>query len=198
MKRELMSVLLGAALIVPVDAEAQRGRGRADDDNPRVQKLEPITTGGRVAPRGRVAARAPYARNRVVYSSHSAYRVPRVYRSGRWDVGYRDTRIRVRLDYGRTPIFVRHRNRFDGRLSQGELRRVLGHETVRQIRQAGRRAGLRGAVRGHWVDARRHGLVLVVTMDRVDVAEFIDYDRDGWIDDSFFFRQDRGRRWIAR
>ncbi len=198
MKRELKSVLLGAALIVPVDAEAQRGRGRAADDNPRVEKLQPITTGGRVAPRGRVAARAPYARDRVVYSSHSAYRVPRVYRSGRWNVGYRDTRIRGRLDYGRTPIFVRHRNRFDGRLNQGELRRVLGHETVRQVRQAGRRAGLRGPVRGHWVDARRHGLVLVVTMERVDVAEFIDYDRDGWIDDSFFFRHDRGRRWIAR
>ena len=196
MKRELMSVLFGAALLVPMDAEAQRGRGRAADDNPRVQKLEPITTGGRGAPRGRVAARAPYARNRVVYSSNTRYRVPRFYRSGRF--GYRDSRIRVRLDYGRAPIFVRPRARLAGRLSQGELRRVLGHETVRRIRQSGRRAGLRGAIRGHWVDARRHGLVLVVTMDRVDVAEFIDYDRDGWIDDSYFFRHDRGRRWTDR
>lgn len=198
MKRELMSVLLGAALLVPMDAEAQRGRGSAADGDARVQKLEPITTGGRVAPRGRVAARAPYSRNRVVYSSQTQYRVPRAYRSGGWNRGYRDTRIRVRFDIGRAPIFVRPRARFEGRLNQAELRRVLGHDTVRRIRQSGQRAGLRGAVRGHWVDTRRQGLVLVVTMDRVDVAEFIDYDRDGWIDDSYFLRLDRGRRWIAR
>lgn len=198
MKREVMSVLLGAALLVPMDAEAQRGHGRDADTNPRVQKLEPITTGGRVAPRGRVAARAPYDHRRVVYSSHSGYRAPRVYRPGRWDVGYRDTRFRVRFDIGRAPVFVRPRMGFDAQLDAGELRHYLGHETVREIRRAGRRAGLRGPLRGHWVDARRHGLVLVVTMDRVDVAEFIDYDRDGWIDDSYFFHHDRGGRWIAR
>ncbi|NNL30431.1 MAG: hypothetical protein HKO77_05380 [Gemmatimonadetes bacterium] len=198
MKRELMSVLFGAALLVPMDTEAQRGRGRADNDSPRVQKLEPIATGGRIAPRGRVSARAPYAHDRVVYSSNTRYRVPRAYRSGRWNVGYRDARIRVRFDYGRVPIFARHRPRSGGQLNPAELRRVLGHETVRRIRDSGRRAGLRGAVRGHWVDGRRHGLVLVVTMERVDVAEFIDYDRDGWIDDSYFFRHDRGRRWIGR
>ena len=198
MKRELMSVLIGAAILVPMDVEAQRGRGGAANDEGRVQKLEPVTTGGRLAPRGRVAARAPYARNRVVYSSHSAYRVPRFYRAGRWNRGYRADRIRVRLDYGRAPIFVRNRHRFDNRLNQGELRRVLGHATVDRLRRIGRRAGLRGAVRGHWVDTRRQGLILVVTMERVDLAEFIDYDRDGWIDDSYLFRHDRGRRWVDR
>lgn len=198
MKRELMSVLIGAAILVPMDAEAQRGRGRAADDTGRVQKLESITTGGRVTPRGRFAARAPHSRNRVVYTSHSRVRGPGYYRGGRWNRGYRDSRIRVRFDYGRAPLFVRDRAWRGGRLSQGELRRVLGHDTVRRIRTAGRRAGLRGAVRGHWVDTRRHGLVLVVTMDRVDIAEFIDYDRDGWIDDSYFFRHHEGRRWIDR
>lgn len=159
MKREVMSVLFGAALLVPMNAEAQRGRGRDADGNARVEKLEPITTGGRTGHRARPAART----------------------------------LRVRFDYGRTPIFVRHRARLEGSLNPGELRHVLGQRTMKEIRNAGRRAGLRGAVRGHWIDARRHGLVLVVTMDRVDVAEFIDYDRDGWIDDSFFFH-DRGGR----
>lgn len=194
MKRELMSVLLGAAMLVPVDAEAQRGRGRGSDDAPRVQKLEPVRRGGRIAPR---AARArPYTtRSRVVYRSREGY--PRAGRGTRVHGIYRDSWVRVRLDWGRAPRFP-VRARLDRSLNPGELRHVLGHQTVNRIRRAGRRMGLRGAPRGHWVDSWRHGLVLIVTMDRVDLAEFFDYDRDGFIDDAYFFRHDRGRRWIGR
>lgn len=201
MKRELTMVLLGAALLVPVDVEAQRARGRAADADGRVEKLEPITRGGRVAPRARparVRVRPGRVADRVVYSSHSRYRAPRYHRSGRIGRPYRDARIRVRFDWGLAPIVVRDRVYLDRRLNPGQLRRVLGHATVNEIRRAGRRAGLRGAPRGHWLDSRRHGRVLVVTMDRIDVAEFIDYDRDGWIDDAFFFRDARERRWIDR
>lgn len=194
MKRELMSVLLGAAMLVPVDAEAQRGRGRGNDDAPRVQRLEPVKRGGRIAPR---AARArPYTtRSRVVYRSREGY--PRAGRGTRVYGAYRDGWVRVRLDWGRAPRFPA-RVRLHAHINPGELRHVLGHRTVNRIRRAGRRLGLRGAPRGHWVETRRDGLVLIVSMDGVDLAEFIDHDRDGFIDDSFFLSHDHGRRWIGR
>ena len=198
MKREILSVLVGAALVVPMLAEAQRGQGRAQQGRPGVEKLAPITTGGRVGHRARPVARAPLHRDRVVYSSRPHYRGYGEYRVGGVWRPYRDARVRVRLDWGRAPLRYRVLHRMDQQLNPGELRHVLGHRMVNQIRRSGRRAGLRGAPRGYWVDSWRDGLVLVVTMDRVEVAEFIDYDRDGLIDDGYFFRDQRGRRWIAR
>lgn len=175
MKRELMSVLLGAALLVPASTvDAQRGRG--GDRGPRVERLQPITVGGRMAVGGRVAGRV-------------VYRSPVVYRP------YRNPRVQVHAEWLRVPARFTVGHRFDRALNPGQLKKVIGHRTVNRIRNAGRRAGLRGAVRGHWIDSRRHGLVLVVTMGGVDVAEFIDYDRDGWFDDSFLFRLDRGGYW---
>lgn len=194
MKRELMSVLLGAALLVPAsDASAQRGRS---ERGPRVERLQPITVGGRVAVAGRVAgcpapAHAPAVgcRRRAAYSARAVYRSPVVYRS------YRDSGIRVRAEWVRVPARFSAGYRFDRALNPGQLKKVIGHRTVDRIHDLGHRAGLRGSARGHWIDTRRHGLVLVVTMDRVDVAEFIDYDRDGWFDDSFLFHLDRGGYW---
>jgi hypothetical protein len=194
MKRELMSVLLGAAMLVPVDGVAQRGRGRGDDDAPRVQRLEPVTRGGRIAPR--VARARPHTtRSRVVYRSRDRYARPP--RGTRLYGAYRDGWIRVRLDWGRAPRFPT-RVRWRAHVNAGELRRVLGPRTVNRIRRAGRRMGLRGAPRGHWMETWRNGLVLIVAMDGVDVAEFIDYDRDGFIDDSFFLSHEHGRRLIGR
>lgn len=195
MKRELMSVLLGAAMLVPVDAEAQRGRGRGNADGPRVQKLEPVRRGGRIDPRAARARRPHTARGRVVYRSGDGY--ARARRGTRVYGAYRDGWIRVRLDWRRAPRFP-VRPRLHTHINQGELRHVLGHRTVNRIRRAGRRMGLRGAPRGHWLETWRDGLVLIVSMEGVDLAEFIDYDRDGFIDDSYFLDHDHGRRWIGR
>lgn len=192
MKRELMSVLLGAALLVPADVDAQRGRNRPVDRGPRVSHPAPITVSGRLSRcRAPARARAFDCASRVVYSSHGSI-------SGGVLRPYRDARLRIRADWIRAPIRFSIGVRFDRSLNPGQLRRLLGHDTVTRIRDVGRRQGLRGAPRGHWVDSRWQGLVLVVTMDRVDVAEFIDYDRDGLFEDSFLLRHDRGRRWIGR
>lgn len=201
MKRELMSVLLGAALLVPPSAvDAQRGRG--GDRGPRVERLEPITVSGRVAVGRRVAvagrvagcpapAHAPAVGCRRRAAARVVYRSPVTYRP------YRSPRVQVYAEWIRVPARFTVGHRFDRALNPGQLKKVIGHRTVDRIHDLGHRAGLRGSARGHWIDSRRHGLVLVVTMDGVDVAEFIDYDRDGWFDDSFLFRLDRGGYWTG-
>lgn len=195
MKRELLSVLIGAALIVPADVEAQRGRKHVPQRGPRVVDTPPAVASGRLNRcRAPAHARSFECRpaNRVVYSSRAGYRHATVYRP------YRDSRIRVRLAWGSGRLHFRARPYMTGTVGPAQLRRILGPQTVNRVRRAGRRLGLRGAPRGHWVESWRHGLVLVVTMDRVDIAEFVDYDRDGFVDDAFFFRHDGGRRWISR
>lgn len=195
MKRELLSVLIGAALIVPADVEAQRGRKHVPQRGPRVVDATPAVASGRLNRcRAPAHARSFECRpaNRVVYSSRAGYRPTTVYRP------YRDSRIRVRLAWGSGRLDFRARPHMAGTVGPAQLRRILGPQTVNRVRRAGRRLGLRGAPRGHWVESWRHGLVLVVTMDRVDIAEFVDYDRDGFVDDAFFFRHDGGRRWISR
>lgn len=194
MKRELLSVLIGAALIVPVDVEAQRGRKHVPERGPRVAGTAPAAASGRLARCPAPAhARSFECRpaNRVVYSSRAGYRPATVYRP------YRDARIRVRLDWGRSRLHFSTRPHMARAVGPAQLRRILGPQTVNRVRRAGRRLGLRGAPRGHWLESWRHGLVLVVTMDRVDIAEFVDYDRDGFVDDAFFLRHD-GRRWVSR
>lgn len=201
MKRELLSVLIGAALIVPVDVEAQRGRKHVPERGPRVAATAPAVASGRLARcRAPAHARSFECRpaNRVVYTSRAGYSGSGGYRQATVYRPYRDNRIRVRLEWGSDRPYFRARPYMAGTVGPAQLRRILGPRTVNQVRRAGRRLGLRGAPRGHWLESWRHGLVLVVTMDRVDVAEFVDYDRDGFVDDAFFFRHDGGRRWISR
>jgi hypothetical protein len=69
-------------------------------------------------------------------------------------------------------------------LNPGELRDLLGRRTIRDIRDAGRSVGFRGALRGHWVHGR-HETVLVVTMGGSDAAEFVDFNRDGFVDEAW-------------
>ena len=207
MKRELMSVLIGAALILPAEAEAQRGRKHVPNRGPRVTQPAPAVASGRLN-RCRAPAHARSfecrPRSRVVYSSRAryggattwvdrpGYRYHDVYRP------YRDARVRVRLEWGGSRIHFHAPRYRDAHVGPGALRRILGPRTVNQVRRAGRRLGLRGAPRGHWIDSWRDGRVLVVTMEGVEIAEFVDYDRDGFVDDAFFFRHDGGRRWVSR
>lgn len=103
-------------------------------------------------------------------------------------------RFWIRADWGRIRMQpLRHRGP-NVVLDKSDLRHLLGRETVNRVRNAGRRVGLRGAMRGRWVGGRGRGQVLVVTMGGADVAEFADFDRDGFIDDVFLIGEGRGRR----
>ena len=90
----------------------------------------------------------------------------------------------------------RHRAR-NGVLNQGRLRDVLGRRTVDRVRNAGRRAGLHGSLRGYWEGDRYGGAILVITMGRVEVAEFVDFDRDGLVDEIFLIRSDYRLRRVS-
>jgi hypothetical protein len=205
MRRELIAILIGAALLgtVELDAQGRRNRGseRAGRDG-RVEQLEPVRAPGRVMPRAIYRGGRLDRGSRVVYSSrgrYPAYRRGGAYRRspvyGRAST-YRRDLVWVHADWGRVtmrPFGYRHRRTF---LNQHELRDILGRRSVDMVRDSGRRTGLRGSLRGHWIDQGGRGRLLVVTMDRVDVAEFVDYDGDGLVDDVFLIGMD-GERWAA-
>ncbi len=187
MKRGLFTLLIGATLMTAADVEAQRGRNRdrgneVNRDRNRVERLEPVRARGRVVPRVHRASRPAQAGrpshrfnrgSRVVYSTRARY--PSYTRGHRW----------ARVDWGRVrlrTVFVTHDR---GYLNKRDLRDLLGKRTVDRIKNAGRRAGLRGSMRGFWVAQRGYGEVLVVTMGGVDVAELADFNRDGFIDEVF-------------
>ncbi len=185
MRRALWTLVIGASVAFAADADAQRARARnGGTERPRdsrVERLEPVHAPGRVV---RPVERTPPRdhRARVVYSSGVRY------------PGYASGYAWVRVDWARvryTPLPARHRRAF---LNQGELRRLLGHDSVVMVREAGRRAGLRGSLRGHWVADGPRTLVLVVSMDGFDVAEFVDFEGDGFIDDVFLVGPAGGRR----
>lgn len=182
MKRNLMSLLLGASVIMASDAEAQRNRDRGNDrvvqQNGRVERLEPVRARGRVAPRVTYRARP----GRVVYSSRHGYNWHR----NRYWVNTRIDRFYFdrRFDRARRDRILRNK----------DLKDLLGNRTVKRVKEIGRDAGLRGPLRGYWVHERGIGRVLVVTMDRIDVAEYADFDGDGYIDEALLIAPDRFRR----
>ena len=186
MKRTLAVALLGAALTIPMEAEAQRVRPRGDNVRverqvdrparavPRARRPAAIPGTGRLAacqaPRnGRAYVCAPH--RRVVYRSSSYLRSGRnryVWADARW------ARVTMRL-----PV---RRARFR-EIRQNRLRDLIGTRAVNRIRAHGRAAGLRGGLRGHWLDTRRFDDILVLTMGGREVARLVDYDRDGFVDD---------------
>ncbi len=187
MKRELMMALLGAAILTPADADGQRNRTR-ERERPREERAgqpAPVRAGGRIAYPVRNSGRFD-RRSRVVYTSRGSYRPAA--RGHLW----------VRANWG--PVRIRSVGYHRGNLvlKKNDLRHVLGRRTVDQVQRAGRRAGLRGAMRGHWVGRRGAGQVLIVTMGGVDVAEFADFDRDGFVDDVFLVQHSRNRRVVSR
>ncbi len=183
MKRELFMVLLGASILIPAEADAQRNRTRDRSREDRSGQPAPVQANGRIAyPAPRGGRRAWDRGTRVVYSS----------RAGR--APYRGRQLWVRADWGRIRMRAMSHRRDRRTLNQSDLRHVLGRHTVNRVKNNGRRTGLRGSLRGHWVNQRGQGRILIVTMGRVDVAEFIDFDRDGFVDDVFMIRNGRGRR----
>ena len=83
-------------------------------------------------------------------------------------------------------------------MNQHQLRDMLGRRALDRVHDAGRRAGLRGALSGHWENTRGRGEILVVSMGRVEVAEFVDFNGDGFVDEMFLVGNGRGRRIATR
>ena len=175
MKREALVLMIGSLLLGTGEADAQRNDRRGDRDrNGRVERLEPVH-----AP-GRVVARPAYRTNthhrggsRVVYSS-------RRHRSA-YTAGYGWVRADWRRAVRFRPI-VQPRNR--AFLNKRELNELIGRRVMRDIRDAGRAAGLRGKMRGHLV-YHRYDTILVVTMGGNDVAELVDFNGDGFVDEAW-------------
>ena len=181
MKRLALVTMIGSLLLGTGELEAQRGdRGKNRDRNGRVERLEPVHAPGRVVDRRAYRPAPP----------HRGGRTRVVYRSGRPRTGYDAYGAWIRFDWARAvyfrPIVEPRRRAF---LNQGELKALLGHRVVRQIRNAGRSVGMRGPMRGHWV-YDRYDTILVVTMGGNDVAELVDYNGDGFVDETYLI----GRR----
>ena len=164
-------ILLGIGLLAPAHLEAQRPGRELEREYARP---------GAYSEECRVVARR--GRNRQARSV-CAYDVAPIHvRSGR--IAGATSRW-VNVDWGL--VFIRRtarRDRFEP-ISQGRLKRMLGHATVSRLRTVGRRTGLRGSLRGHWYVGPRRGAVLVVSMGGRDVAHLADYNRDGLVDDIF-------------
>ena len=184
MKRELVLALTGLAMLMPMDADAQRrdrGGERARERGNRVERLEPVRAPGRVY---RVRPRHRDVRSQVVYTSRGRH--PRYSVGNAW----------LRADFGE----IRFRRGFYGRrvvLKKNDLRDLLGRHTVRRVKNAANRAGIHGPMRGRWVGQRGGIRVLVVTVDGFEVAEFSDYDRDGFVDQVFLIGDRRPRRTVG-
>ena len=177
MRRTLWMVVVGTSLLIPMETVAQRGQSRGRTTVQRVP-----TVSGRLAECRPSAGARPFdCRARVVYSS-GAY-IP-IQVGVEW----------ARTDWGHVRIRADSRRERWGVLNQRQLRDVLGRRTFDRVRDVGRRSGLRGSLQGRWHQARRSGDVLIVTMGGWEVAEFLDYNRDGFVDGVLVPRDVRGRR----
>jgi len=185
MKREAFILLIGASLTGSTDLEAQRGQNRDRNNDERVERLEPVHAPGRVVARPvyRSAPQRGHRSARVVYSTRRSYGGHAAWVRVEWG-----RRVRFR------PIAVHGSRSF---LNRGELKAMLGRRTVERIQDAGRSVGFRGPMRGHWVAQRRGGDLLVVTMGQSDVAELVDFNRDGIVDEMHVVGT-RGYRQAAR
>lgn len=164
MKRMFSVALLGASLLIPAEAGAQRVRV--------VERHRAVPVTGRLAEcrapsHGRAYVCRPHASN-VVYRYAGGVRRPVV----------RDWAV---VEWGRIHMYPVRGSR-DGRITQGRLRDMLGDRTVERVRDRGRRFGLRGPVRGDWHESLRFGAVLTLSMEGREIAELLDFDRDGIVD----------------
>ena len=152
MMRKILMALLGASFLIPMEADAQRGRQR----NQPVDRYVAPTNSARLA-----RCRAPGQGRSYVCTNDRRDDV--VYRySG--NIGPRARRAWITPQWRRTSIYLTPRDFRRDELGQGRLRAILGKATLRRVRDHGRRAGLNGSVRGHWVGSRRAGSTLVLTM----------------------------------
>ena len=175
MKREALVLMIGSLLLGTGEADAQRNDRRGDRNrNGRVERLEPVHAPGRVVARPTYRANTAYrGGSRVVYSTR------------RHRPAYAAHRGWVRADWRRAVrfrSFVRPGHR--GFLNKRELQDLIGRRALRDIRDAGHSVGLRGKMRGHLV-YHRYDTILVVSMGGSDVAELVDFNGDGFVDEAW-------------
>ena len=164
MKRMLSAALLGASFLIPAEATAQRVRVVAD--HPRAVPVTGRLAECRAPSRGRAYVCRP--ETNVVYRYAGGARRPVV----------RDWAV---VEWGRIHMYP-VRGSWHGLINEGRLRDMLGDRTVERVRDRGRRFGLRGPVRGDWHESLRFGAVLTLRVDGREVAELLDFDRDGIVD----------------
>ena len=164
MKRIVSMVVIAASLSMADAATAQRGRS----DHPRVL---PATTARLEHCRAPGHGRAYVCRtaSNVVYRYSGGVRRPIV---REWIVVEWE---QLRMH----PVRVHRR---DGRIGEPMLRDMLGRAAVSRIRERGHRWGLRGPLRGDWHESVRYGAILTLEMEGREIAELLDFDRDGWVD----------------
>lgn len=174
MKRIVGLVLMGASVLIPMNAEAQRrGAPGAPSARDYVGPASARLAGCRAPAAGRSYVCRSDARTRVVYRYSGQARRPVV-------------RSRFDRDWGLIHMYpVRHRGR-SGLIRQAALRQMLGAATFHRMHERGRRAGLRGPLRGHWREGPRLGAVLTLTMGGQALAQLHDFDRDGLADEVWF------------
>ena len=170
MKRTFWMVLVGSSFLLPIEAEAQRGRNRNAPASRQIASVSARLANCRAPSGGRSYVCRNDVHTNVVYryGGNSRNRVRRAWVAANWG------------SIHMYPVRYRARNR---EIGQRQLRDMLGAATVRRVRDLGRRSGLRGSVRGRWVENRRSGAVLTLTMNRQEVVRFLDYDRDGHVDE---------------
>lgn len=164
MMRTLSMVLMGASFLIPTAAEAQA----ASYTHPRVLPANTARLANCRAP-GHGRAYVCRTESNVLY---------------RYAGGVRRAVVRdwVVVEWGRMRLHPVRLHRHDGRIGEPVLRDMLGRDAVARIRDHGRRAGLRGPVRGTWHESLRYGAILTLEMQGREVAELLDFDRDGWVD----------------
>jgi hypothetical protein len=164
MKRILSAALLGASILIPAEATAQRVRVVVD--HPRAVPVTGRLAECRAPSHGR--AYVCRAESNVVYRYAGGVRRPVV----------RDWAV---VEWGRIHMYPVRGSRH-GLINEGRLRDMLGDRTVERVRDRGRRFGLRGPVRGDWHESLRFGAVLTLEIEGREVAELLDFDRDGIVD----------------
>lgn len=181
MNRKLWMALIGASVLMPIDADAQRVRPRNRPAERTVAPASARLANCRTPRQGRAyVCDAPH--DNIVYR-YSA------------DRGRRARRAWIPASWGRRSVYLTRRDLRRGEVRQGRLREILGPATVRRVRDHGRRAGLRGSLRGHWLRRGRASSILVLTMRDQEVARLVDYDRDGLIDDFLLRNFRHSRSW---
>lgn len=170
MNRTIWLTLIGVSILIPIEADAQRVRPR----NQPIQRTVAPTTARLANCRAPTGGRAYTCRN--ARYDNVVYR----YSGNR---GRQARRAWIAPAWGRAPIYLSRRDLRRDRIGNRQLRELLGPATVRRVRNHGRRVGLEGAVRGHWLQRRRAAPTLVLTMRNQEIARLVDYDRDGLVDE---------------
>lgn len=165
------TILITAALLVPVDLDAQPRKGRHAGVH--------VELSYNAGPRPYVRCNPRWGRAHVRCRAPRYYTAPRVHaRRNRW----------VRAHLGEIHLYAPEARYGQVRLGRRGLEEVMGRGTVRELRRMARRAGFRGQITGRWTESRRYGTHIEVRMGGRLIAQVEDYNRDGYVDQLLVLR----------